>query len=31
VALIRDGITRIVNGLEDDDHAKAPSRKESQD
>jgi GxxExxY protein len=31
VALIRDGITRIVNGLQDDDHAKAPSRKESQD
>ena len=23
VALIRDGITRIVNGLQDDDHAKA--------
>ena len=31
VALIRDGITRIVNGLQDDDHAKAPSRKEPQD
>jgi GxxExxY protein len=31
VAFIRDGITRIVNGLEDDDHAKAPSRKEPQD
>jgi len=29
VALIKDGITRIVNGLEDDDHAKSPSRKES--
>jgi GxxExxY protein len=28
VALIKDGITRIVNGLEDDDHAKSPSRKE---
>ena len=29
VALIKDGITRIVNGLEDDDHAKPPSRKEA--
>jgi GxxExxY protein len=29
VALIKDGITRIVNGLEDDDHAKSPSRKET--
>ena len=29
VPLIKDGITRIVNGLEDDDHAKAPSRKEA--
>src|SRR5215813_558753 len=28
VALIRDGITRIVNGLEEDSHAKPPSRKE---
>jgi GxxExxY protein len=28
VALIKDGITRIVNGLEDDPHAKSPSRKE---
>jgi hypothetical protein len=28
VALIQDGITRIVNGLEEDDHAKPPSRKE---
>jgi hypothetical protein len=28
VALIKDGITRIVNGLEDDSHAKPPSRKE---
>ncbi|MGA3236148.1 MAG: hypothetical protein ABSG03_07595 [Bryobacteraceae bacterium] len=28
VPLIKDGITRIVNGLEDDDHAKPPSRKE---
>jgi GxxExxY protein len=29
VALIKDGITRIVNGLEDDNHAKSPSRKET--
>jgi GxxExxY protein len=29
VVLIKDGITRIVNGLEDDDHAKSPSRKEA--
>ena len=29
VALIKDGITRIVNGLEDDPHAKSPSRKET--
>jgi GxxExxY protein len=29
VALIKDGITRIVNGLEEDDHAKSPSRKET--
>ena len=29
VALIKDGITRIVNGLEDEDHAKSPSRKEA--
>ena len=28
VPLIKDGITRIVNGLEEDDHAKSPSRKE---
>ncbi len=28
VLLIKDGITRIVNGLEDDDHTKPPSRKE---
>jgi hypothetical protein len=27
--IIDDGITRIVNGLEDDDHAKSPSRKET--
>ena len=30
VAPIKDGITRIVNGLEEDDHAKSPSRKEMQ-
>jgi len=30
VALIKDGITRIVNGLEEDDHAKSQSRKEPQ-
>ena len=29
VALIKDGITRIVNGLEDDSHAKSASRKEA--
>ena len=29
VALIKDGITRIVSGLEEDDHAKSPSRKEA--
>ena len=29
VALIKDGITRIVNGLEDDAHAKPPSRKDA--
>ena len=29
VALIKDGITRIVNGLEEDDHAKSPSRNEA--
>ena len=29
VTLIKDGITRIVNGLEDDSHAKPPSRKET--
>ena len=29
VALIKDGITRIVNGLEDDAHAKSPSRKDA--
>jgi hypothetical protein len=28
LASIEDGITRIVNGLEDGDHAKSPSRKE---
>ena len=29
VPLIKDGITRIVNGLRDDDHAKSPSRKDA--
>jgi hypothetical protein len=30
VARIKDGITRIVSGLEEeDDHAKSPSRKEA--
>jgi hypothetical protein len=29
VALIKDGVTRIVNGLEEDDRAKSPSRKEA--
>jgi GxxExxY protein len=29
VALIKDGITRIVNGLEEEDHAKSPSRKDA--
>src|SRR5882672_6090348 len=28
VALIKDGITRIVNGLKDDNPAKPPSRKD---
>jgi GxxExxY protein len=28
-ALIKDGITRIVNGLEDDPLAKSPSRKDA--
>src|SRR5579859_2930556 len=28
VALIKDGITRVVNGLEDDAHDKSPSRKD---
>ena len=28
VALIKDGITRVVNRLEDNDHGKSPSRKE---
>ena len=27
VALIKDGITRIVNGLQDEAHAKSPSRQ----
>ena len=29
VALIKDGVTRVVNGLEDDAHAKSPSRKDA--
>jgi GxxExxY protein len=29
VALIKDGITRIGNGLEEDDHAKSLSRKDA--
>jgi hypothetical protein len=29
VALIKDGITRIVSGPEDDDHAMSPSRKKA--
>jgi hypothetical protein len=28
MALIKDGITRIVNGLEEDPHAKSPGRQE---
>ena len=28
VSLIKDGITRIVNGLEEESHAKSPGRKE---
>jgi hypothetical protein len=28
VVPIKDGITRIVNGLEEDDHAKSRSSKE---
>jgi GxxExxY protein len=28
VALIKDGITRIVNGLEEDSHAKPPGRQD---
>jgi GxxExxY protein len=31
VVLIKDGITRIVNGLGEDHHAKSPSRKEAQE
>ena len=30
VPLIKDGITRVVNGLEEDSHAKSPSRKDRQ-
>jgi hypothetical protein len=29
VVLIKDGITRVVNGLEDDAHAKSPSRQDA--
>jgi len=29
VALIKDGITRIVNGLDDDSHAKPQSRQDA--
>jgi len=29
VPLIKDGISRVVNGLEDDPHAKSPSRKDT--
>src|ERR1017187_1288519 len=29
VALIKDGISRIVNRLEDDSHAKSPSRQDT--
>jgi hypothetical protein len=29
VVLIKDGITRVVNGLEEDIHAKSPSRKDA--
>jgi GxxExxY protein len=29
VALIKDGITRIVNGLEEESHAKSPSRQDT--
>jgi GxxExxY protein len=30
VALIKDGIIRIVNGLEEEPHAKPPSRQDNQ-
>jgi len=29
VALIKDGITRVVNGLEDDPRAKSPTRQDA--
>jgi GxxExxY protein len=29
VALIKDGIARVVNGIEDDPHAKSPSRQDT--
>lgn len=31
VALIKDGITRIVNGLEEESHAKPQSRQDNQE
>jgi len=31
VALIKEGITRIVNGLEEESHAKPQSRQDSQE
>jgi GxxExxY protein len=30
VPLIKDGITRVVNGLEEESHAKPPSRQDRQ-
>jgi GxxExxY protein len=30
VALIKDGVARIVNGLEEESHAKSPGRKEDE-
>jgi len=29
VALIKDGIVRIVNGLQDEPHAKTPGRQDA--
>jgi GxxExxY protein len=31
VPLIKDGVHRIVNGLQEEDHAKSPSRKDRQE